>query len=375
MLKPTAIVIGAGIAGLAMARALAIKGYAVTIIERSQQATGASIRNFGMVWPIGQPAGKMYERAIRSRNIWKEISNTGAFACEQTGCLHLAYNDDEWRVLQELYEQFKDERQVALLTPKQVLDRSPAVVAQGLEGGLYSAEEVIVDPREAIACLPAWLQERYGINCLWGKCVSYISDNTVYVGLNEEYSADLVMVCSGADFETLYPELFHNMPITKCKLQMLRFEAQPNNWHIGPALCGGISLIHYKSFATAPSLLLLRRRYEQEMPEHVRWGVHVMVSQNNRFELTVGDSHEYGLSPDPFDKASINRLILDYLKTFARFKNNTVTATWNGVYPKLTNGESYLFESPEPGVYIFNGLGGAGMTLSFGLAEELTAGL
>ncbi len=187
--------------------------------------------------------------------------------------------------------------------------------------------------------------------------------------------ADLVIICSGADFETLYPESFRNMPVTRCKLQMMQFEAQPGNWHIGPALCGGLSLIHYKSFATASSILLLRRRYEQELPDHVRWGVHVMVSQNSRYELTVGDSHEYGLSPDPFDKASINQLILNYLSTFASFKSNTITATWNGVYAKLTNNESHLFESPEPGVYIFNGLGGAGMTLSFGLAEEITAGL
>lgn len=375
MLKPTAIVIGAGIAGLAMARALAIKGYGVTVIDRGQQATGASIRNFGMVWPIGQPAGKMYERAIRSRNIWKEISDTGAFPSEQTGSLHLAYNDNEWQVLQELYEQFREERQVTLLTPKQVLSKSPAVVPQNLQGALFSTEELIVDPREAITWLPAWLMERYGIICLWGKCVSHIAGNTVYIGLHEQYSADMIVICSGADFETLYPEVFCNIPVTRCKLQMLRFEAQPDNWHIGPALCGGLSLIHYKSFAKAPSLLLLRRRYEQELPEHVRWGVHVMVSQNSRYELTVGDSHEYGLSPDPFDKASINKLILDYLKTFAKFKSNTVTATWNGVYAKLTNGESYLFTSPEPGVFIFNGLGGAGMTLSFGLAEELIASL
>ena len=375
MQQPKAIVIGAGIAGLAMARALAIKGYSVTIFDRGQKATGASIRNFGMVWPIGQPAGNLYERAIRSRDIWKEISNTGAFACEQTGSLHLAYNENEWKVLKELYELFNEERAVTLLTPEQVRDRSPAVVLQNLQGGLYSTEEAIVDPREAIAQLPAYLTERHGITFMWGKCVSYIADNAVYVGLEEQYPADLVIICSGADFETLYPEAFNRLPVTRCKLQMMQFGVQPDNWHIGPALCGGLSLIHYKSFASAPSLLLLRRRFEQELPEHVRWGVHVMVSQNSRFELTVGDSHEYGLSPDPFDKASINQLILDYLKTFARFKNNTITATWNGMYTKLTNGESHLFESPEPGVYLFNGLGGAGMTLSFGLAEDIVSGL
>ncbi|OQP56605.1 TIGR03364 family FAD-dependent oxidoreductase [Niastella populi] len=375
MLKPTAIVIGAGIAGLAMARALAIKGYAVTVIERGHQATGASVRNFGMVWPVGQPAGKLYERAIRSRNIWKEIGGTGAFSFEQPGSLHLAHNETEWQVLQELYEQFKAERGVSLLTPEQVVGMSPAVVPEKLKGGLYSTEEVIVDPREAIACLPSWLKEKHGVTFLWGRCVSYIAGNTVVVGKHEQYSADLVFICSGADFETLYPEVFRSMPVTRCKLQMMRFEPQPGNWHIGPALCGGLSLIHYKSFSTAPSILLLRRRYEQELPGHVRWGIHVMVSQNSRFELTVGDSHEYGLSPDPFDKASINQLILDYLKTFASFKSNTITATWNGVYAKLTNGDSHLFESPEPGVYIFNGLGGAGMTLSFGLAEEIISGL
>ncbi len=116
-----------------------------------------------MVWPIGQPAGKLYERAIRSRNIWKEISDTGAFSCEQAGSLHLAYNDTEWQVLKELYELFHAERKVALLTPEQVLAQSPAVVPMNLKGGLYSTEEVIVDPREAIAKLPAWLQEQHNV--------------------------------------------------------------------------------------------------------------------------------------------------------------------------------------------------------------------
>lgn len=71
MSKPSAIVIGAGIVGLATARALSLKGFDVTVIERNERAVGASVRNFGMVWPIGQPDGVLYQRASRSRQIWK----------------------------------------------------------------------------------------------------------------------------------------------------------------------------------------------------------------------------------------------------------------------------------------------------------------
>jgi len=59
------------------------------------------------------------------------------------------------------------------------------------------------------------------------------------------------------------------------------------------------------------------------------------------------------------------------LGTFARFKNESVIQTWNGVYPKLTNGQTEWVIEPENGVMVINGLGGAGMTLSFGLCEQL----
>jgi FAD dependent oxidoreductase TIGR03364 len=371
MSKPSAIVIGAGIVGLAVSRALSIKGYAVKIFERTHKATGASIRNFGMVWPIGQPEGKMYDRAMRSRNIWQQIGSSGAFWYDPVGSMHLACHDDEWQVLQELHEQFSKHRHVELLTPAQVAEKSEAVVMKNCKGGLFSPNELIVDPREAIAALPAYLEEKYDVEFNWGKCVSYVSDNTVYVGNHETFDADIIFVCSGADFETLYPEAFAATALTKCKLQMMRFTAQPANWRIGPALCGGLSLIHYKSFTAAPSLAALKRRYSEQMPGYLEWGIHVMVSQNGKGELVVGDSHEYGLTHDPFDRDHINKMIVDYLGSFAQFKDCRVAETWNGVYAKRTDGETDLFLSPEPGVYIITGVGGAGMTLSFGLAEEL----
>jgi FAD dependent oxidoreductase TIGR03364 len=366
-----AIVIGAGIAGLATARALAEKGFAVKVIERSQQAVGASVRNFGMIWPVGQPSGILYQRAIRSREVWKQIAADTGIGCEQSGSLHLAYHADEMEVITELHDIFKKERRpVELMNTQTIRGKYDSVNSEKLLGGLYSADEMIVDPREAIARIPEYLEEKYDVEFHWGKCVSFVADQTVYIGNEEEHEADLIFICSGSDFETLYPEEYRRLPLIKCKLQMMRLARQPDEWKIGASLCGGLSLIHYSSFKAAPSLSKLKQRYENEMSEYVDAGIHVMVSQNAAGELTVGDSHEYGLHFDSFDKACINKLILDYLKKFARIKDLTVLQTWNGIYPKMTDGETDLFFSPESGIYIINGLGGAGMTMGFGFAEE-----
>src|ERR1700753_2434665 len=97
--RKNAIVIGAGIVGLAAARALAIRGYTVTVFERNERAVGASIRNFGMIWPIGQPTGALYERAMLSRSIYKEICTEAGIWHDEVGSLHLAYHGDELQVI------------------------------------------------------------------------------------------------------------------------------------------------------------------------------------------------------------------------------------------------------------------------------------
>lgn len=368
-MKKSAIVIGAGIVGLATARALAEKGFSVKVFERNEKAVGASIRNFGMVWPIGQPLGKLYDRAMRSQSIWKQCCMEGNIWHHAAGSLLHAYEQDELQVIEEFYELNKAHRDVSILNPERVMEISPATNPQNLKASLWSSTEVIVDPREAIAKLPDYLSRKYGVQFLFNKAISRVEHPVVYSG-NEKYEADLIFVCSGADFETLFPEVFVSSGITKCKLQMLRTVPQPGAWRIGPALSAGLTLTHYGAFENCPSLPALKKRVEEKMPEYVQWGIHVMISQNGLSEITIGDSHEYGLVHDPFDRDFINKLILDYLKTFTVIKNPEVAQTWNGIYPKL-KGKTEFVTSPANGVHIINGLSGAGMTLSFGLAEEV----
>ena len=346
MAKKSAIVVGAGIVGMAAARALALKGYAVNVYERNLKASGASVRNFGMVWPIGQPAGKQYERAIRSRNCWKEIGDSSRLWYDPVGSLHLAYHQMEWQVLQELFKAFKEEgRDVTLLNTSEVHSRSGIAKRENCLGGLYSREELIVDPREAIAFLPEYFQAVLNIRFNWGRAVTAVSPGNITVG-SEKIDADLIFICSGSDFKTLYTEEFEKFPLTKCKLQMMRL-TEEGSPRIGASLCGGLSLIHYPSFKAASSLNELRQYYEKEMPEYLKWGIHVMVSQNHLGHLTIGDSHEYGLSPDPFDKQCINELILKYLNQFTSLHKPTLIETWNGVYGKLTNHETEIFLFPR----------------------------
>jgi FAD dependent oxidoreductase TIGR03364 len=370
-MSKTAIVVGAGIVGLATARALAEKGYQVKVIEKSQFALGASVRNFGMLWPVGQPDGHLYNRSVRTKAIWVDYLEAAKIPYNACGSLHLAYSNEEMNVVEDIAQFFQSKnRPVSVIDKDTVLANYNGINENGLLGALRSEDEIIIDPREGIKHLPAYLTQKYGVSFIWGTAITGVTSHAAFAG-KTKYEADIVCVCSGQDFETLYPDQFKAQPIIKTKLQMMRFKHKDPNFNIGASVCGGLSLLHYKSFTASSALTKLRLKIEEEIPEYLKYGIHVMVSQNNQGELTVGDSHEYALDFEPFDKTEINEMILAYLKKFMHIDQWDMIQSWNGIYPIMTNGAAELFLNPEPGVYILNGIGGHGMTMSFGFAEEM----
>ena len=271
-------VIGGGILGLAHAFVLARRGVRVVLFERGLKATGASIRNFGMIWPIGQPAGEMHAIALRSREIWLDALESAQLPYLRTGSLHVAHHDDEAEVLREFAEIGpRAGYECQWLGADEVIDRSGAVQRDRLKGGLWSAGELTVDPRCVVAGLPEYLQS-IGVEVRFGEAVRRI-DLPVVETAAEQWHVDQAVVCSGDDFSTLYPEVFAASGLTRCKLQMMRTGAQPDGWELGAALAAGLTLRFYKSFRICSTLDQLKDRIAREKPEYERWAIHVLVSQ------------------------------------------------------------------------------------------------
>ncbi|WP_327321197.1 TIGR03364 family FAD-dependent oxidoreductase [Streptomyces sp. NBC_01210] len=364
-------VIGGGIVGLAHALAAAKRGDRVVLFERDDFSVGASIRNFGLIWPVGQKRGAIYQRALRAREIWLEIAAKTDLWCPQTGSLHLVHHQDEEAVLEEFLATTPAARDQGcrMVTPAEAEQLGAGVNTDGLKAAMWSPTELNVDPRRAIPTVARYLADEYGVDVRFGTTVRGINlphlDTTAGI-----WHADRVFVCSGNDFETLYPHVYSAANLTRCKLQMLRTPPQPGNWQLDATLCAGLTLLHYAAFKQCTSLSALSERMHEQFPFHGDNGIHVLLSQTADGALTIGDSHHYGKTHDPFESEAVSEAIMDYLKTFANAPDLSIAQRWTGYYPSAPRGATEVVVNPEPGVTVVNGLGGAGMTLSFGLGEE-----
>jgi D-hydroxyproline dehydrogenase subunit beta len=363
------IVVGGGIMGLAYAWEAARRGRRVTLLERSDAARGASIRNFGMVWPVGQPAGERHALAMRSRSRWLELRDAGAVWAAECGSVHVVFEEDEARVLAE----FADRAPglgvpCELLAGPEAARRFPTIPADA-RAVLWSPTELAVNPPRAIAAVAAHLVAAHGVDIRFSTTVVGIDMPAVTTSCGQRFEAPQVVVCGGADFETLFPDLWAASGTRRCKLQMLRTRPQPGGWRLGPHAAGGLTLAHYAGFEICPSLAALKQRLAASMPSHTAAGIHVMASQNEAGEVILGDSHDYDAPLDPFESEAIDDLILGYARRMLRLPDWSIAARWHGVYAKGPDPIHFAAE-PQPGCFVMGSPGGAGMTLAFGLAER-----
>jgi len=369
--KERVAIIGAGIVGLAHAWSAAERGHCVTLFDRSMKASGASIRNFGMVWVIGQREdAQPIARTARQR--WLLAGQEAGIWVSACGSIHLAHRPDEWAVLEEFYETRRNTphgQDLMLLDRDEVMGRTPGANPQGLIGGLWSSTECCVDPTSAIRAFPAWLHSKFGVDVQLSTSIVHVEPGQAITSTGQVHSFDRIVICSGEDLAILKPEVYRDQAIRRCKLHMMRTIAQPAGWRIGPHLASGLTLRHYSNFQHCDSLPALTQRIALETPELDRFGIHVMASQNHLGQVVLGDSHQYDDEVEPFDESEIDHLIERELRKILSLPSWELQSRWHGVYAKFM-GDIAFEREPEPRVHVCTGLGGNGMTLAFGVAER-----
>lgn len=363
-------IVGAGIMGLAHAYAFAKRGKKVVVFERSPKAMGASVRNFGMVWTVGQKFGEMRELATLSNRVWRDVLAESDIWHNPCGSLTLAYHEDELSVLQEFIQRAESYGgyELRLLTPDEIMRAYPYVKSEGLLGAMRSEQEICVDPRLTVGTLPGYLSDRFGVDFHFSTCVTQCSPG--HLGNDAiRVEAEKIYVCAGDDFETLFPQTFADEGLSRSRLQMMRALPKNREFRLNTHLCAGLTLVHYNNFSVCDSLATVAERFEKEYPDHMAEKIHLLVSQHGTGEITIGDSHKLGRTVSPFNEEKIDQLILSYLESFFDVGSLEITHRWWGVYATYAKGP-YFEREVLPGIIALTSAAGAGMTLSMGFGER-----
>jgi len=362
-------IVGAGIAGLSLAWHLNQAGKRVIVVERSAQAEGASVRNLGMVWVVGQANPELESLATRSRSHWEQASTQLVLPFRRTDSLHLAYHPLEVQVIEEYLEARSDESARSMLSAQEVQDRFPFVKPEGLQGGLLSQTEGAVDPRVAVHLMAKALAHQ-GVDFIWNRMVTKVESGSLRLADATKIDAEAIVVCPGHLLHDLFPVIQAENELLECRLQMLRLKPREGTPRLGVHLCAGLTLGHYANFKVCPSLPQLLELHQQMWPVQVANGIHVLVSEHEDGMITVGDSHAYGRSGPIYEEEEVYEAILAALDQFLPVENYRIHQRWMGTY--LTHKQlPYWKGQLSDGVWGLS-LFGTGMTLSFGVTEQLS---
>jgi D-hydroxyproline dehydrogenase subunit beta len=363
-------VVGAGIVGLSCARAAALKGLRVVVIDRDARANGASIRNFGYVSVTGQERGTVWNRARRTCSIWQQVAEEAGIAVLQRGLWMMTRRPEAVPVL-EAFQKTEMGEGCEILSRAAAQARCSEFVGKDVQAVMVSPHGLRVDSREAIPKVAAWLSARFGVKFLREATVLSVEPPSLKTssGIVE---AEAVVVCPGDDLTGLFATRIASYQVIRCKLQMQRLAAP--GFRLPAVLMSDLGLLRYAGYAMLPQAAALKTRLEAEQREYLEHGIHLIVVQNADGSLIVGDSHHYAATPDPFADERVDRLILEEFAAVTGRPAPAVIERWTGTYSSATD-RSMIIDAPAADIRIAMVTSGAGASIGFAMGEEVIADL
>ena len=366
LLGQRTVVVGAGILGTVHAFFALARGAQVVHLERDTLPSGATVRNFGLIWVSGRAAGREVSLALRSRELWQAIADEVAgVGFRANGSLTLVNTEGEMQVAERaVAREDSDLREFVLLTHDEVLGRNPALEGK-FEAGLWCGRDAAVESRAALGALREAMEATGRYQYLSDRELVGLSDNEVLDHRGAHHTGDQVWICLGANLSGFGAELFETEPLRRVRLNMA--ETRPLGRELTTSVADGDSFRYYPGFRDDATELL-----EAQEPLAERYAIQLLCQQRLHGGLTIGDTHEpdepglFETVDAPMDLvvAAARGLIGDDLPAIER--------RWSGVYHQmaLDSEELYYRRDLARGVTAITGAGGRGMTLAPAIAEE-----
>jgi FAD dependent oxidoreductase TIGR03364 len=361
------VVVGAGVLGTMHALFALARGASVVHLERDLVPSGATVRNFGLIWVSGRAVGPELALAQRARDLWEHIAlDVPGIGFRANGSITLVNNLHELQVVEKaLLRNDALARGFELLDREAVVRRNPAL--QGVfVSGLFCGRDAAVESRSALGALRAFMEQTGRYDYLAGRELVGIEDNGVVDHGGIHHGGDHVILCLGATLSGFAAELFGDEPLRKVRLYMA--ETEPLGRTLTTSVANGDSFRYYPGFSAFANEFL-----ERQPPLAADYAIQLLCQQRLHGGLTIGDTHEPE-TPGLFE--TLDRP-MDVVEAAARLvigpEMPRIERRWSGVYHQLADpapGVVYFRKEVAPGVSAITGAGGRGMTLAPAIAEE-----
>jgi L-2-hydroxyglutarate oxidase LhgO len=355
------LVIGAGVVGLAVARAAALKGYDVIVAEAENAiGTGTSSRNSevihgGMYYPTGTLRAR---HCVRGRRMLYEFCASHGVPHKKCGKLIVAASAAEVEKIEAIANQgaINGVEGLELIGGNAARDMEPELVCAG---ALYSPETGIIDSHAYMLALRGDIEDSGGAIALNAPVKGAVRKGgrwLVSFGGSEagEFEFDAIANCAGLSAQRVARSM-PDYPQTRVPRQVL---AKGN----------------YFSYAGKP--VFSRLIYPTPMPGGL--GVHVTLDMAGR--MRFGPDVEWIETENYEVDARRADIFYERIRSYwPGLRDGTLSADYAGIRPKLTGqGEAqadFLIDAPAqhgvPGLVQMFGIESPGLTSSLSLGEEV----
>jgi len=343
-------IVGAGIVGAAIARALARDGFGVVVLDDRPIGSGATAAGMGHVVAMDD-SDAQFALCRYSQLLWDELAleKPPGVEATRTGTLWVASDDEEMAEVGRKAQFYADRGVEAEPIGASDLARAEPNLRPGLPGGLRVPGDSVVYPPCAAAYLIAQAA-RLGAEVRLGAPVLGIGGGRVRLADGSIVEADFAVNAAGARADRLTPGL----------------AIRPRKGHL-------VITDRHPGFATHQILELgyLKSAHGSDLAS-----VAFNVQPRATGQLLIGSSRQYGVEDPAVEPAMVARMIARALLYMPGLAGLSAIRAWTGFRAATPDSLPIIGPDPEdPRTYLAAGHEGLGITTSMGTAELIAAAL